>query len=855
MDYEKVVKAALEGKESAFTQLYESTQRDMYYIALKYMKDEDAAMDVLQDAYLKAWQSLATLKEPGSFKAWFGRIVANTAKNALAKKKPLLFSQLEGENEEGDLYEFDIEDDKTEYQPERSYTQKETQELVRELIDSLSDEQRLCILMYHLDDQSIKDIAQTFGISENTVKSRLLYGRKAIKAKAEELQKKGYQLYTVAPVVLFLYLLHSEKFSTSVMAATSAAMEAQRAAVMGKAKAASQAGSAAAKDSGSAATGEKNSAEGMSARKTQGTKEGKQAAKTVTSAGKKAGKAAAKQAFIHTAAGKVLIGVTAVAVLGGAVAGVVYDRGQQQEREAAVSSENIEVLSAGTQETVPTVMPTASANEEIILTPEPESNDEIILTPEPEADDEIILTPEPEGDDEIVLTPEPESGDEIVITPGINEGDEITITPGSDDEIVILPGENEDAIVTPEPEEPGIVIEDINGIPIGEDGKPDEQTVADEQYPSLVAGNLTKEELELVLAYGPEMVGTETPISSIASMCLAVWSEYSRNMNILNSLPIDGTETVDCQEYSIKYRLSDVNRLFSSFMDFQYNEENDGDTEWGINVDGEYVIFVPATVPDFVETEIHSAVYNPREMRIRYAHIWTTYENGTQTKTTEKEAILEPNEYGLYKIVQIQDVGDAEAQDLEEPGIIIDDINGVPVGEDGVPDVPQATEKDLMALYTDAVNASAAGTDGYIFYGYENLTGEREYALYDMDQDGINELILRESINEGPIYSFAHRVYTAADNGAGYELVMVEGSEKANSFTRPPEGAGLYALEFFQGNGEEAFYRVTLENGSLVRASEPERVTTMGDENSQAYWNQEPNLTWYAVSDLSGLGI
>ena len=91
-------------------------------------------MDVLQDAYLKAWQSLATLKEPGSFKAWFGRIVANTAKNALAKKKPLLFSQLDGENEEGDLFEFDIEDDKTEYQPERSYTQKETQDLVHDCL-------------------------------------------------------------------------------------------------------------------------------------------------------------------------------------------------------------------------------------------------------------------------------------------------------------------------------------------------------------------------------------------------------------------------------------------------------------------------------------------------------------------------------------------------------------------------------------------------------------------------------------------------------------------------------------------------------------------------------------------------
>ena len=63
------------------------------------------------------------------------------------------------ENEDGDLFEYEIEDEKAQYQPERNYTQKETQELVHELIDSLSDEQRLCILMYHLDDQSIKDIA------------------------------------------------------------------------------------------------------------------------------------------------------------------------------------------------------------------------------------------------------------------------------------------------------------------------------------------------------------------------------------------------------------------------------------------------------------------------------------------------------------------------------------------------------------------------------------------------------------------------------------------------------------------------------------------------------------------------
>ena len=63
MDYKKAVEAALKGNESAFSALYESTQRDMYYIALKYMKNEEDAMDVLQDSYIKAWQSLATLKE------------------------------------------------------------------------------------------------------------------------------------------------------------------------------------------------------------------------------------------------------------------------------------------------------------------------------------------------------------------------------------------------------------------------------------------------------------------------------------------------------------------------------------------------------------------------------------------------------------------------------------------------------------------------------------------------------------------------------------------------------------------------------------------------------------------------
>ena len=331
VNYEKVVKAALKGDESAFAQLYESTQHDMYYIALKYMKNEDDAMDVVQDSYIKAWRYLGTIRDPENFPSWLGRIVANTARNMLARKKPLLFSEMSQENEDGDLFEYEIEDEKAQYQPERNYTQKETQELVHELIDSLSDEQRLCILMYHLDDQSIKDIAVTFGISENTVKSRLLYGRKAIKTKAEALQKKGYQLYTAAPVGLLLYLLLSDRKSDVYAATAQAVLQAQRATILNKANT-------------QAVVGKHKSVN----KNTAGISAGRSAGKNV---GKAAGKAAGRT-FLHTTAGKVIAAVAAIAVAGGGAAGIVQyqnsvKKPETVQQEEAKAKENPNELCLG----------------------------------------------------------------------------------------------------------------------------------------------------------------------------------------------------------------------------------------------------------------------------------------------------------------------------------------------------------------------------------------------------------------------------------------------------------------------------------------------------------------------------
>lgn len=211
MDIREAVGLAKEGKEEGFQYLYQETYQKSYYVALKYMKQEDAALDVLQDAYVKAFKSMEQLQDAEKFPAWFARVVATTALDELKKKKVILFSQME--TEEDFAIEDSFEDDRIDSQPELSYDQAETSRLVKEMIDTLSDEQRMCIMMFYVEELSVKEIAQTLGVSENTVKSRLNYGRKNIKEKVLELEKKGTKLYAIAPIPFFLYLLRQDSLA------------------------------------------------------------------------------------------------------------------------------------------------------------------------------------------------------------------------------------------------------------------------------------------------------------------------------------------------------------------------------------------------------------------------------------------------------------------------------------------------------------------------------------------------------------------------------------------------------------------------------------------------------------------
>ena len=206
--YTEAVQKAMKGDQEAYTYLYEKTYTKCFYLARKFLNSEHTAQDIVQDAYVKAFKSLDTLEDPEKFPSWVGTIVSNLSKNELKRRKVTLFS--ETENEDGQDISDTFVDDRVSVQPEVVMDQNETTRLMKEIIDTLTDEQRICVTMFYMEQMSVKEMASVLEVSENTVKSRLNYGRQKIKDKVLDLEKKGTKLYGLAPIPFFLLLLKED---------------------------------------------------------------------------------------------------------------------------------------------------------------------------------------------------------------------------------------------------------------------------------------------------------------------------------------------------------------------------------------------------------------------------------------------------------------------------------------------------------------------------------------------------------------------------------------------------------------------------------------------------------------------
>ncbi len=195
-----VVALVKRGDTMAFEELYRLTYKYAYFHARSILHDDDEAWDLVQETYIAVYQHIDSLREERYVKSWISGIVFNLGMKRLRKKRDLLV------DEENDFLFDALEDENTDGSPEKALDSKETAAIVREVIDRLPALQKAAVIAYYFDEKSVADIAREAMCSENTIKSRLNYARKAMKEGIEHKERQmGVKLHVVTgPMIVFV---------------------------------------------------------------------------------------------------------------------------------------------------------------------------------------------------------------------------------------------------------------------------------------------------------------------------------------------------------------------------------------------------------------------------------------------------------------------------------------------------------------------------------------------------------------------------------------------------------------------------------------------------------------------------
>ena len=185
-DVDKLVKRAQSGDDEAFSSLVEIFEKFVYNTALRYLsaaaQPTEAADDIAQNTFIKAWRSLSSFRGECLFSTWLFRIAANSARDYIRhKNRHQTVSLTSSEEDDDDNKEWDVPVTSGDTVPESSLEKKELILCVRRAIEQLPEDQRAVVVMRDIHELPYKTIADTLGIELGTVKSRLNRGRANLK--------------------------------------------------------------------------------------------------------------------------------------------------------------------------------------------------------------------------------------------------------------------------------------------------------------------------------------------------------------------------------------------------------------------------------------------------------------------------------------------------------------------------------------------------------------------------------------------------------------------------------------------------------------------------------------------------
>lgn len=161
MNTAKLVRKSKKGNNLAFSTLIKSYEKDLYKVAIAITKNDDDALDCIQEAILQAYISIKDLRQDDYFKTWLIKILINKCNTLLKKSKKIL-----------NLNVSIAESDKVE--------QLDKLEL-KDSINNLDSNLKILVILYYYEDMSINDISESLNIPQGTIKSRLSRARSKLK--------------------------------------------------------------------------------------------------------------------------------------------------------------------------------------------------------------------------------------------------------------------------------------------------------------------------------------------------------------------------------------------------------------------------------------------------------------------------------------------------------------------------------------------------------------------------------------------------------------------------------------------------------------------------------------------------
>jgi len=184
-----LVRAAQSGDMAAFEELVARHRDKIYGRAYSMMRNEEEAIDLSQEAWVKGWQRFKQFQGEASFGTWMTRIVINLCLDQLRKQKRQRTESIEAMDEESGGVERQMP--VVTANPTAGLERAETRQRIDRALSQLSHEHRTVLVLHEFEEMEYKEIARTMGCSIGTVMSRLFYARRKMAVLLADMKKEG----------------------------------------------------------------------------------------------------------------------------------------------------------------------------------------------------------------------------------------------------------------------------------------------------------------------------------------------------------------------------------------------------------------------------------------------------------------------------------------------------------------------------------------------------------------------------------------------------------------------------------------------------------------------------------------